>query len=317
VSNQPRIYTGSELDVILRAKLEQGIQFRICERSTELCRFSGGIPGQIDWSLDSIKVRDAAERINLIQISTEFYPSSASQQLSDAGVKFDDHRDDDWPGWFRRITEGAFLLPDTNILLKRTITSVIFPRFMLRRRGLALPFKIAMPRLSILELENLANSERAKARASKGECFMAFNEVRMLKKAGASLTEPLSTDDLSAFYRVAGKRLVDAFLREEVRRFGFSKSIRVVFLTRDMISALTANSEDLDAIYMAPKFPEQLSLSNVGIPEIRELLIELATDCSKITLHWNDGTSAEIEGIWSGKNWFDYYKRRVRVTPNQ
>ena len=310
MSNLPKIYTRSELNVILLPKLNQGIQFGILDGNKELCHFSGGVPSQISWSNNSTKVRDAAERLDLIQISTEFYPSSDSRQQQDAGIKFDNQRDDGWSTWFRKITEGSHLLPDTNILLKRTFTSIIFPRFMLRRHTLALPFNIVIPRLSILELENLANS----GRASKGECFMAFNEVRLLKEAGAFLTDPLHAEELTAFYQVAAKQLADAFLREEIRKYGSSKRLRAVFLTRDMISALTANSEDLDAIYMAPKFPKECSLDDIGIDEIRELIVELATDCGKVTLRWNDGTNEEIEGVWSGKNWYDYYKRRVQVT---
>lgn len=62
----------------MREKLEQGIGFKICDKKgDELLHFSGGVPGQIEWPADKAgAVRDAAERLNLIQISTEFYPSS-------------------------------------------------------------------------------------------------------------------------------------------------------------------------------------------------------------------------------------------------
>ncbi len=66
---------------------------------------------------------------------------------------------------------------------------------------------------------------------------------------------------------------------------------------------------------MAPKSPDQSTLENIGLPEIREMLIETATDYGIIKLTWDDGTSFKIEGVWSGKNWYDYSRQRVRVTP--
>lgn len=316
------IYECSQLNRVIREKLGQSMSFKICgkksgsNKSEELLHFSGGIPGQVQWSEDPMNlVRDAAERLDLIQLSTEFYPSSASQLLTDE-VKVDDHKSSVWFVWFKKITNAACLTPDTNVLLKRTLTSVILPKFATQDERFPnhWPFTIAIPRLSILELEGIANGANSanSRRTSKGECFMAFNEVRTLKESGAILTGPLSSDEISAFHR-AKYTFADALLREEVRKFGSSKNARAIFLTRDMVSALAANSEDLDAIYMAPKNPEQLSLKDLGIAQVSELLIELATACSEITLNWNDGTVIRIQGVWSGKNWFDYYKRRVRV----
>lgn len=321
MSNQPEIYSSSTLNDLFRSKLKQQIGFTIKDardKDRAILTFSGGLTGKVDWSENSASiVRDAAERINLVQISTEFYPSSLSMELSNVGVKFDSQRDDDWPNWFRKITSGACLLPDTNILLKRTLTSVIFPRFIsLRTRQLALPCKVSIPRLSILELEDLANSsQEGRERASKGECFMAFNEVRVLtSKYGATLTPPLSAEEIRSFAEIKKLKFVDPLIREEIRRFGKTSGNRVVFLTRDMVSALAANSEDLDAVYMSPKYPEQHSLNDVDIAKLTELVIEIATAISKIRLDWDDGESLQIEGIWSGKNWYDYYRRRVQIT---
>ena len=143
---------------------------------------------------------------------------------------------------------------------------------------------------------------------------MAFNEIRRLKQF-STLSYPLSLDEISAFNRGAGRQIADAFIREEIRNYSLASDERVVFLTRDMVSALAANSEDLDALYMAPKFPDQKSLNHTGIAEIREMIIEVATDLGVVVLKWDDGASFRVEGVWSGKNWFDYSRRRVRVTP--
>jgi len=283
------------------------MEFRILgDQETVLFSSTVGPPNRITWS--NSRIRDAAERLNLIDIFTEFYPSSASESLASlSGIKVDSQHHPVWSQWFQGITKGACLLPDTNILLKRTIRSVIFPSLNLAKDE-DLPFKIVIPRLSILELENLANRKER-----KGEYFMAFNEIRRLKQY-SSLSSPLSFEKISAFNKGAGKQIADALVREEIRSYGQTSEERVIFLTRDMVSALSANAEDLDAIYMAPKSPDQVTL-DVGLGEIRKMIIEIATDFGSVVLEWNDNTSFKIEGVWSGKNWYDYSRRRVRVTP--
>ncbi|MFB0503413.1 MAG: hypothetical protein ACETWE_06240 [Candidatus Bathyarchaeia archaeon] len=143
---------------------------------------------------------------------------------------------------------------------------------------------------------------------------MAFNEIRRLKQF-STLSNSLSLDEISAFNRGAGRQIADTFIRREIRDYGLASNERVVFLTRDMVSALAENAEDLDVLYMAPKFPDQKSLDHMGIAEIREMIIEVATDLGVVVLKWDDGASFRIEGVWHGKNWFDYSRRRVRVTP--
>ena len=322
------ICSGTDLDKIIKEKANRGVSFRVYTskevgKEKELFCSIGDSPRSIAWSEHTANiVRDAAERINLIQLSTEFYPSTADQELAtEYGVKFDSQTDDGWSNWFRRITSEANLLPDTNILLKRTLSGVIFPAFTLRNRRLSLPFRIVIPRLSILELENLANTgqDNTDVKVSKGECFMAFNEVRTLRANGANLADALHVDVLGLFHSASGKKLIDVLIRDEVRRFSESRQMssmiqRSIFVTRDMVSALAANCEELSAIYIAPKYPEEISLPIIELDKLRELIIEVATTCGKVELEWEDGETLKIEGIWSGKNWFDYYRRRIRVT---
>jgi len=302
-------YSGNELNNFLRPNINPNNNrgFEIFDENEKLLFGSTPEPPRsINW--ENSRIRDVAERLNLIDISTEFYPSSASLGLATTvGVKVDCQRHTSWSLWFKEITKGACLLPDTNILLKRTISSVISPSLNLAQ-GEELPFKIVIPRLSILELENLANRK-----GKKGEFFMAFNEIRRLKQY-CSLSSPLSFEKISAFNKGAGKQIADALVREEIRSYGQTSEERVIYLTRDMVSALTANAEDLDAIYMAPKSPDQVTL-DVGLADIREMIIETATDFGSVDLRWTDNTSFNIEGVGGGKNWFDYFKRRVRVTP--
>lgn len=318
---------GPELDNLIRVKAGRGLSLKIYnkekDKERELLCSIGDSPRSVTWSEQTGSiVRDAAERLNLIQLSTEFYPSTRDQDLATAnGIKFDSQTDDGWSNWFRGITANAYLLPDTNILLKRTLSAVIFPSFTDRKHVLSLPFRITIPRLSILELENLANTgqDNKDAKVSKGECFMSFNEVRTLKRNGANLTDILAADVLGLFHSASGKKLIDILIRDEVRRFANSRQTssmgeRSLFVTRDMISALAANCEELSAIYIAPKYPENLSIDNIDLANLRELIIEVATSCGKVEFKWEDGEAFQIEGTWSGKNWYDYFRRRVRVT---
>lgn len=315
------ILNGSEISTVLRGNFEKGLGFKITSGKTEIFQsLDGTAPRRVEWSTNTgATTRDAAERLNLIQLSTEFYPSTRDQELAvKYGVKFDSQREDGWSSWFRTITSEKTLLPDTNILLKRTLSAVIFPSFTFRRK-LSLPFDVRIPRFSILELENLANTSQDNngTKVSKGECFMAFNEVRTLKALGAALTNPLSADELGLFHSASGKKLMDVLIRREVQRSANSEEASTrrgsIFLTRDMVSALAANCEELSAIYVAPKNPEQRIIENVSFDELGELIIEVAATCGKIELKWDNGEELQIEGIWSGKNWYDYFRRRVRV----
>ena len=314
--------SGPELSKVIREKTERGVGFKIFSKEKELFYSVGDSPRSVTWSEQTASiVRGAAERLNLIQLSTEFYPSTRDQALAtENGIKYDNQTDDGWSNWFRGITIDANLLPDTNILLKRTLSAVIFPAFTYRRQRLSLPFRVVIPRFSILELENLANTgqENTGAKVSKGECFMAFNEVRTLRTNGADLTDTLSADLLGLFHSASGRKLTDILIRDEVRRFADSRQMtsmvqRSIFVTRDMVSALAANCEELTAIYIAPKYPEKLSLQSIELAQLADLIIELATTCEEVELRWDDREALQIEGIWSGKNWYDYYRRRVRV----
>ena len=312
MTNGFRQYSGTDLNNFLRPNIKRG--FEVFDTSENLL-FSATpeVPRRINLGhgIDPSRIRDIAERLNLIEVFTEFYPSSESQPLADKwGIKVDYQSHETWSGWFQEITKGGVLLPDTNILLQRTIRSVIIPSLNLKKDA-ELPFKIVIPRLSILELENLTN--RKTKEENKGKFFLAYNEIRRLKNI-SSLTIPLDPEDIIVFNKGSGREIPDALIRQEIYAYGVATADRLIYLTRDMVSALTANAEDLDAIYMAPKSPDQTKLEDIGLPEIREMIIETATDYGTILLKWDNDTSFKIEGVWSGKNWFDYSRQRVRVT---
>ena len=291
-------YSGTELNNFLRPNINRGFEI-FDQKENLLFSSTPEVPRSISWS--NSEIRDVAERLNLINISTEFYPSSESQTLSDKwGIKVDYQSHETWSRWFQAITEGKSLLPDTNILVMRTIRSVILPSLNLTE-GKNLPFKIVIPRRAILELENLANRKKG----NKGKYFLAFNEIRRLKSY-SSLTIPLDYEEITLFNKGSGSQIPDALIREEVQRYCGMSGDQIIYLTRDMVSALAANAEDIDAIYMAPKSPDQKKLENVGLGEIREMIIETATDYGTIVINWDNDTSFKIEGVWSGKNWFDY-----------
>src|SRR2546428_2407473 len=212
-------YGEPALNRILRQRGSRNGFAYFDEGARELFRWAGGPNGLLTWNPDAAQdVRAAAERIGLIPLLTEFYPSSLSDLIAERhGTVEPDHTSGTWQRWFSKVTEGAFLIPDTGVILRRVLTTIILPRFSDPR--LRLPFRLAIPRLVILELENLANRSGDKTQVKKGECFMAFHEIARLKKTGAMLAAPLGLDDLSSFRSSSGSGMADAFLREEVRKF--------------------------------------------------------------------------------------------------
>lgn len=310
--NGSRQYSGAELNNFLRPNMNRGFEI-FDQNNNPLFSSTAEVPRSINWF--NSEIRDVAERLNLIDICTEFYPSSESQTLAnELGIKVDYQSYHGWSNWFQEITKKKTLMPDANVLVMRTIRSVIIPSLKLEADA-KLPFEIVIPRLAILELENLANREPKQGKIShKGKYFLAFNEIRRLKNR-LSHAIPLTYEEISSFNKGAGKGIADSLIRQEIQNYGEMTNAQIIYLTRDMVSALTANAEDLDAIYMAPRFPDQSTLEKVGLGETREMIIETATDYGSIVLKWDNDTSFKIEGVWSGKNWFDYSRQRVRITP--
>ena len=55
----------------------------------------------------------------------------------------------------------------------------------------------------------------------------------------------------------------------------------------------------------------------MAVKTLRELLIEISTDVGSVKLEWEDGQSTVLEGRWGGESWYDYYKRRVRISEDR
>jgi len=269
--------------------------------------------GTIFWKKSPMEnlVRDCAERLGLIEMTTEVYSSSENlkKYTSHFGFKFDNHHAKEWPNWFSQVTQDFTFSPDTNIILSRTLSAVIGKRI----PGLLIN-RIIIPRLVVLELEDLANDPK---RVSKGVCFMAYNEIRELKaNYNAIIGITLPSDELIAFLSPKRGYFADSFIRQEVRRMSELPLKRnILFIARDMVNALTANAEGMDAIYVSPRYPDQSKLEKIRYDDITEILIEIATTKHEIIIKWNEDKpiKEKIEGVWHGKRWFDYYKRRIRL----
>lgn len=258
--------------------------------------------------------RDCFERLGLIKMTTEIYPTSELREITSIyGVKYDNHFETEWPDWFTNATKSCSFAPDTNILLSRTLSTIIgrnIPRLLVNR--------ITIPRLVILELENLANANSQK-RVSKGECFMAYSEIRFLKRNyNAKIGLTLPSEELISFISPKRGFFADSFIRQEVRRMSEPlPSTRHLFIARDMVNALTANAEGMDAIYISPKDPDQTILKSLSYESICNFIVEIATTKHEITIQWDEGepNKHKIIGVWSGKRWYDYFRRRIRVFP--
>lgn len=99
-------------------------------------------------------VHSICERAGLFRQQMEYFPSSHNRlqvMTQQSGVKFDDIGNPGWPRWFIELIKGKLVIPDTNILMNHTLSVHILPRVSPLLR---------LSRISILELEALANKER-------------------------------------------------------------------------------------------------------------------------------------------------------------
>lgn len=249
----------------------------------------------------------------------ELYPS-ASSQLSDRqrklGVMYSniDRSYSNFPSfseWFVDWVDGRMVAPDTGIIIDHYFTEVLLSRILPEK------IRIQIPRLVILEIEAKGNRSKPE---EKRLSLSAFNELRILRleaHAQPSSAE-LDTSLLSSFHQISGERRMDVFIRREIRdemyRFGTPKQQeQIVLLTRDLIMASSASAEDIDAFYLCPAEPEKTQFP-VNAAVLAKIILETAVTLGKIRIGGLvKDRSVVCEGMWSGKNVMDWYKKRLRV----
>ena len=285
--------------------------------------------GSIHFNFDEIRtklVKDAVERMGLLPMSAEFYGSTEEDVVNTHPKSKNSHLENEFGPWFENIAKESNIWIDTNILVSRSIDSIVFgPK---RSFDESSQIRIIVPRFAIFELENLAIKEKNNWRnnltdrkekesnkrkftfATPGRYYMAFQNLRNWKFSRiASIANLLDIRDILYFPKNLGMLTMDALIRWEISRDPRKKR----FLTRDFISALAANGEDIASIY-AHRYENLTKLHGLNSTKLAELLYEIATDIGNITLEFPN-ESMLIEGIWGEKEWSDLWsQKKLRVT---
>jgi len=313
---------------------DRGLNFKVMERDrnnrqilecTQSLQTDG--KGVVTFSENAQTVaRDAADRLGMIPLTLEFF--SANENVSGSGAF--NHQKEGFEQWFKDIAMNTDIWVDTNIIVQRSMQNIVFaPNHQFIRGDVG----IIVPRYAVLELERLANNEKKAWRNAKekpktnpsvekdrkwitpGRFFLAFQELRSWKLSRvASLASPLKTADILQFPVNASEQTIDALIRQEMKDRSSGRP-GIVFLTRDLVAAISANADEISSMLIHPVEPEVNKLQSQEYGKLASLLIELAIDIGSILVTWSNGNKLFVEGLWSGKNWADeIYKNRVRIS---
>jgi hypothetical protein len=316
---------------------DRGLNFKVMEcaggkRQIFECSQSSHTDGKgvVTFSEEAqILVRDAADRFGMIPLTLEFF--SANENELGSGTF--NHQKEGFEQWFKDIAMNTDIWVDTNIIVQRSMHNIVFaPNHQFIRGDVG----IIVPRYAVLELERLANSRKQEWRNAKekrarekskanppvekdrkwitpGRFFLAFQELRSWRLSRvASLASPLKVADMLQFPVRASEQIIDALIRQEMkdRRPGRPG---IIFLTRDLVAAISANADEISSIFVHPVEPEIDKLQSLDCGKLARLLIELAIDIGSILVTWSSGNSLLVEGLWSGKNWA-LYGTSVRIS---
>ena len=160
--------------------------------------------------------------------------------------------------WFSNVTNNRILIPDTNTIMCRYISSLRFTIGDDLLRSLA----INIPRLSVLEMERTANKLQINQTIKKKKrdlLCLRLQELLFLKKNGAIFLLELEKETFEGFSRIANDQVTDSWIRREVHEKIKSepylkdsdKVRKVTLFTADLINALSAIAEGIDTMFIS------------------------------------------------------------------
>jgi hypothetical protein len=129
-----------------------------------------------------------------------FTKTKSGGNLFDSNRRISSH---DFRTWFYNAAKHRILIPDTNSLINRSLSSLCF---VLGDEYLK-DISIRIPRLTVLEMERMANQENKSER--KRRIMSAAAELLFLKNMGARFLPELPLEVFEGFTRMAGSRTTD------------------------------------------------------------------------------------------------------------
>jgi hypothetical protein len=230
----------------------------------------------------------------------------------------------DFKTWFYKVAKFRILIPDTNSLINRSLSSLCFILGDDYLKGIS----IRVPRLTILEMERMANEgdkgdKKEQKNERKRRIMSAAAELFFLKNNGARFLPELSLEVFEGFTRMAGSHMTDSWIRREVYQqskkeiFGVepSKQKIVTFVTSDLINALSAVAEEIDTLYFS-RVSDNV-LMDVNHKHTFEQIIQMIFLCSIVFEQLNvsiDSKDYVFKGIWEGKTTTEWLTDSVMIS---
>lgn len=180
--------------------------------------------------------------------------------------------------------------------------------------------RILIPRLLILEIEhkynrqNTQNKQNDKQKKDKRIEFNNMGEVLRLIEDGATITPKLDYSLIREFSSIAGGHFTDSFIRMETSNYvnGISEE-PPIFLTSDLMNAMTALAEGMDCLYfhVINKVRKNINISLL----IYHSAIQY-DECLYNLVEQNTTRKFKSLAMWNGKTPYEWKKNIMKVTEN-
>ena len=306
-------YTINTLEKLLKEKFGDELNLKVTSKSSPLYSIIGtsdyeikleNLEGEILDNINSSLLMTGL--VDLKFSVTEGKSSRTEPDISTTSQSFDE--------WFVKLTENTILIPDTNTILNRTITSLSY----ISSFSILDNTVIQIPRLAILEMERKANESKDKKLLQKRKTFLGYVELMELKNHGAEPMRELDRETLFDFSNISGTANTDVLIRREIkdakrRDREVETDNAYTLITSDMVNSLSAIAEGIDTIYIS-KIPDWNKKIRKGdLSQITKFLITSAVLSEKISINSSSG-NFEILGMWDGKNNTDWFEQRVLLT---
>lgn len=303
-------YTIVTLEKLLKEKFGDELNLKITSNSSLLYSIIG--TGDYEIKLENLEgeilgnINSSLLMTGLVDLKfsvTEGKSSRTEPDISTTSQSFDE--------WFVKLTENTILIPDTNTILNRTITSLSY----ISSFSILDNTVIQIPRLAILEMERKANESKDKKLLQKRKTFLGYVELMDLKNHGAQPMRELDRETLFDFSNISGTANTDVLIRREIKDAKLrDKEIEIdndyTLITSDMVNSLSAIVEGIDTIYIS-KIPDWNKKIRKGdLSQITKFLITSAVLSEKISINSSSG-NFEILGMWDGKNNTDWFEQRI------
>lgn len=261
------------------------------------------------------KIRYAAMASCIMDFQIALSDTKSEGNILDSNKKISDN---DFTTWFHGIVKDRILIPDTNSLINRSLSSLCF---ILGDEYLK-SVNIRIPRLTILEMERMANQEQNKGEKQerKRRIMSTAAELSVLKNNGARFLPELPIDLFEGFPRMAGSQATDSWIRREVYQqikketFGIEQSKRkiVTFITSDLINALSATAEEIDTLFFS-RAGNLILDKKYTLKQIIQTIVlcSIVFEQIKVSI---DSRHYLFSGIWDGKTPLEWLTDSVMIS---